>query len=114
VAGDNLVDKPRFAPGADAGPGRVYLNASQYFDGVPAANWAFKVGGFQVCAKWPNDRKGRTLSLQAVQHYGQVVAALSHTGKLTDQIERAARDGHWCNSLLSRRDGRNSMQWRLV
>jgi hypothetical protein len=95
VAGDNLVEKPRFAPGADDAPGRVYLNASQYFDGVPAATWAFKVGGYQVCEKWLKDRKGRPLSLQDLDQYRSTVAALTHTRTLMDQIEAGAVGALW-------------------
>jgi hypothetical protein len=95
VAGDNLVDKPRFVLGTDGAPGRVYLNASQYFDAVPAATWAFKVGGYQVCEKWLKDRKGRALSLHDVQHYSQIVAALSHTRALMAQIEDVGADALW-------------------
>jgi hypothetical protein len=95
VAGDNLVDKPRFAPGPEGAPGRVYINANQYFDGVPASTWAFKVGGYQVCEKWLKDRKGRTLSLQDLEHYSRTVAALTHTGALMAQIEAVAAGALW-------------------
>ncbi len=95
VAGDNLVDKPRFAPGPEGAPGRVYINATQYFDGVPASTWAFKVGGYQVCEKWLKDRKGRTLSLQDLEHYSRTVAALTHTGALMAQIEAIAAGVLW-------------------
>ena len=95
VAGDNLVDKPRFAPGTEGAPGRVYINATQYFDGVPASTWAFKVGGYQVCEKWLKDRKGRTLSLQDLEHYSRTVAALTHTGALMAQIEAVAAGVLW-------------------
>jgi hypothetical protein len=53
------------------------------------------VGGYQVCEKWLKDRKGRTLSLQDVQHYTQVVAALSHTRALMAQIEDVGADALW-------------------
>jgi len=95
VAGDNLVDKPRFAPGPEGAPGRVYINANQYFDGVPASTWAFKVGGYQVCEKWLKDRKGRTLSLQDLEHYSRTVAALTHTRALMAQIEAVAGGSLW-------------------
>ena len=95
VAGDNLVDKPRFTPGTEGAPGRVYINANQYFDGVPASTWAFKVGGYQVCEKWLKDRKGRTLSLQDLEHYSRTVAALTHTRALMAQIEAVAGGSLW-------------------
>lgn len=50
--------------------GRVAINASSGFDGVPEAVWNFHVGGYQVCHKWLKDRKGahyqrRTCSITA-------------------------------------------------
>jgi hypothetical protein len=95
VAGDNAVEKPRYVPGADPEQGRVYINATQYFDGVPAATWAFRVGGYQVCEKWLKDRKGRTLTLADVEHYSQVVAALVATRKLMAQVDVAANGVLW-------------------
>ena len=42
--------------------GRVYINKTQYFEGVPKDVWEFHIGGYQVCEKWLKDRKGRNLS----------------------------------------------------
>lgn len=95
VAGDNAVEKPRYVPGADPEQGRVYINATQYFDGVPPATWAFRIGGYQVCDKWLKDRKGRTLTLADVEHYSRVVAALSATRKLMAQVDVAANGVLW-------------------
>jgi len=70
IPGDNLVDRPKyFAPG-DCLPKkkealeavRVYINKTQYLEGVDPEVWEFQVGGYQVCAKWLKDRKGRELS----------------------------------------------------
>ena len=46
------------APGQTAEQGRVWINAKQYFQGVPPEVWDFFVGGYQVCEKWLKDRKG--------------------------------------------------------
>ena len=100
VAGDNLVDKPRYTPGPQGAPGRVHINATQYFDSVPASTWAFKVGGYQVCEKWLKDRKGRPLSLQDLEHYRSTVAALTHTRALMDQIEAVAAGTLWPASAI--------------
>ena len=32
--------------------GRVYINAEQYFDGVPESAWNFFIGGYQPAQKW--------------------------------------------------------------
>ena len=90
-AGDNAVEKPRF----DAAQQRVYINASQYFDGVSEATWQFKVGGYQVCEKWLKDRKGRSLTLTDIEHYQQTVAALARTQQLMQAIDAATAGTLW-------------------
>ncbi len=89
VQGNNEVEKPRFENG------RVWINASQYFDGVPVDTWSFKVGGYQVCEKWLKDRKGRQLDFADIQHYGSVVAALTRTRELMQEIDAIANDQLW-------------------
>lgn len=93
VQGSNEVEKPRFE--VCNGSGRVWINASQYFDGVPLETWRFKVGGYQVCEKWLKDRKGRQLDFADLQHYGAVVAALTRTRELMQAIDAIASGTLW-------------------
>jgi len=91
VAGSNKVEKVSFAADPATGQpgiGRVYINASQYFGGVPADVWNFKIGGYQVCDKWLKDRKGRVLSGEDISHYQRVVVALRETIRLMDEIDQ--------------------------
>jgi predicted helicase len=83
--GSNEVEKPRFE--VLHGTGRVWINAHQYFDGVPVDTYNFKVGGYQVCEKWLKDRKGRALDFADIAHYANVVAALTHTRVLMAQVD---------------------------
>ncbi len=100
-AGDNEVEKPRFdklstnGGGETSGAGRVYINKTQYFDGVPEATWNFKVGGYQVCEKWLKDRKGRTLTLDEIEHYQKTVAALTRTRELMLAIDAVVDGALW-------------------
>ena len=71
---------------------RVYINDEQYFEGVPPEVWQFQVGGYQVCHKWLKDRRGRHLSFNDLQHYQQVVAALSETIRLMREIDEVIPD----------------------
>jgi hypothetical protein len=84
VAGSSEVGKgfPKFQEG------RVYINKTQYFDGVPSNVWNFTVGGYQVCGKWLKDRRGRELSNDDLQHYKKIVAALGRTIELMAQIDK--------------------------
>jgi len=103
--GDHLVEKghPKyFAPG-DKPPGgtdplkegRVYISRDdkktgkrgQYFEGVPPEVWEFHVGGYQVCAKWLKDRRGRKLTFDDIQHYQKIVVALAETSRLMAEVD---------------------------
>ncbi|KAF0108732.1 MAG: adenine specific DNA methyltransferase [Anaerolineaceae bacterium] len=94
AAGNNVVEKVVFTsdPKGLQRPlgshGRVWINAAQYFGGVPEAVWEFKVGGYQVCEKWLKDRKGRTLSGEDITHYQRVVVALKETIRLMKEIDK--------------------------
>jgi len=75
--------------------GRVYINATCWFEGVAAEVWTFQVGGYCVCPKWLQARRGRQLSADDIRHYGRIVAALGETRRLMDAIDAfiAAQDG---------------------
>ncbi len=66
---------------------RVYINKTQYFDGVPTAVWGFHVGGYQVCHKWLQDRKGRKLDNNDLMHYQRIIVALNETIRLMAEID---------------------------
>jgi predicted helicase len=97
VPGDNRVEKVRYTePGQGAEQGRVWINATQYFEGVQPEVWAFHVGGYQVCTKWLKDRKGRQLSYDDLTHYQYVVAALAETIALMREIDEVIEaHGGW-------------------
>lgn len=68
--------------------GRVQINGSQYFAGVPAQAWEFYIGGYQPAQKWLKDRKGRTLSFDDINHYRNIIAVLLRTAELMREIDR--------------------------
>jgi len=93
IKGNGMVEKveyqePSNANGqTDGEHGRVYINKTQYFSGVPADVWAFHVGGYQVCHKWLKDRKGRVLTYADIQHYQRIVGTLAETITLMEQVD---------------------------
>lgn len=90
--GDNAVEKVQYTDADE----RVWINAKQYFGGVPKSVWEFQVGGYQVCHKWLKDRKGRKLTFDDIEHYQRAVCALAETGKLMVEIDGAIeRHGGW-------------------
>jgi predicted helicase len=67
---------------------RVYINDDmQYFEGIPEEVWEYQIGGYQVLDKWLYDRRERKLSNEEIQHYCQVVTALSLTIELQKEID---------------------------
>ena len=63
---------------------------------MPPEVWAFHVGGYQVCAKWLKDRKGRQLTYDDLTHYQHVVAALAETISLMREIDEVIEaHGGW-------------------
>ena len=79
--GDSVVDKPRHESG------QVWINANQYFDGVPAIAWEHHVGGYQPAQKWLKDRKGRALTYDDIRHYQRVIKILAETDRIMRTIE---------------------------
>ena len=78
--GDNVVDKPRFEDG------RIWINATQYFDSAPEVSWGFFIGGYQPAQKWLKDRKGRALSFDDVKHYQRILKILAETDRIMGTI----------------------------
>lgn len=91
VVGANIVEKgfPKFVVYDDDQTGYVFINKTQYFEGVPSEVWDFHVGGYQVCEKWLKDRRGRQLSFDDLMHYQKVIVALKETMRLMEEIDKA-------------------------
>jgi len=95
--GENVVEKPVFVRDAEliamdgvaalAMTGKVYINATQYFENIPESAWNFYIGGYQPAQKWLKDRKGRALDFQDVLHYQKMIYAMSNTERLMGEID---------------------------
>jgi predicted helicase len=85
IDGDNVVGAKH--PQYDAKTDRVWINKTQFVEGVDEAAWNFHIGGYQVLEKWLKDRRGRALSDDDLLHYQQIVVALTRTQALMDQID---------------------------
>ena len=80
VAGDNTVDKVQWEGG------RVYINATQYFDNVPVEAWEQPIGGYRPAEKWLKDRKGRVLTQEDLKHYQRIILALAKTREIMNRL----------------------------
>jgi predicted helicase len=67
--------------------GRVYINETQYFEGIAEEVWQYQIGGYQVLSKWLKDRKGRALSLDDTKHYSKVAMSLKKTIEVQKTID---------------------------
>lgn len=86
--GTNTVGKIRFESEPEANMGKVWINETQYFAGVPQTAWNFYIGGYQPAQKWLKDRKDRELSYEDILHYQQMIVALTETDKVMGEIDR--------------------------
>ena len=80
--GTNIVAKPTYTDG------KVYINDTQYFAGVPETAWNFYIGGYQPAQKWLKDRKDRKLEFDDILHYQKIIVALSETDRLMKEIDK--------------------------
>ncbi len=78
--GSGVVEQPRCADG------RIWINATQYFDAVPAVAWEFFIGGYQPAQKWLKDRKGKALSFDDIKHYQRILKVLAETDRIMGQL----------------------------
>src|SRR5581483_10340829 len=85
VKGDHTVEAVRYSPQEQA----VWINKTQFFKPVPQAVWEFHIGGYQVLDKYLKSRKGRTLSLDEINHVGAVADSLAFTIEQMAKIDEA-------------------------
>jgi len=83
IPGSNVVENVVY----DEPRRRVYINKTQFFEGITPEVWKFYIGIYQVCQKWLKDRKGRTLTYDELTHYQKVIVALKETIRLTEELD---------------------------
>ena len=87
VPGSSEVEKVRYMEPRGDVPGRVYINKTQYFEGIEPEVWEFQICGYQILHKWLKDRKGRKLIFDDFFHYQKIVVALKETMRLMGEID---------------------------
>ena len=65
----------------------VWINAEQYFGGVPRGAWEFFIGGYQPAQKWLKDRKDQKLSSDELFHWQKIITVLVATEKIMGEID---------------------------
>jgi hypothetical protein len=84
--GTQVVDKVTYLAAED---GQVAINPAQSFAPMPEDVWTFRIGGYQVLDKYLKSRKGRTLSLDEINHVARVADTLAFTIEQMARIDAA-------------------------
>ena len=83
--GDHTVEAVRYSPEEQV----ISINKTQFFKPVPEAVWNFHIGGYQVLDKYLKSRKGRTLTLDEINHVGAIADSLAFTIEQMEKIDKA-------------------------
>jgi predicted helicase len=97
-------DKGKTISHVSNGKGRLYINATAYFDGIPVNVWDFHIGGYRVCHKWLDERRkaGRSLYNDDISHYQKIVVALAETIRLMKEIDEVIEEhGGWPGAFVT-------------
>jgi hypothetical protein len=85
--GDQSVEFVKYAEADQS----IHINKDQRFAPVPQEVWDFHIGGYQVLDKYLKSRKGRTLSLDEINHVSAVADSLAFTIAQMEKIDAAYR-----------------------
>ena len=80
VEGTNRVETVKYEDS------KVFINKTQYFEGIPEDVWQFEIGGYPVLAKWLKYRK--ILSSQEIEHVIQIVEVIKETIQVMKEINK--------------------------
>jgi predicted helicase len=83
--GNNIVEAVCYSVTEHA----ISINNTQSFKPVPEDVWNFHIGGYQVLDKYLKSRKGRTLSLDEIDHVAAVADSLAFTIAQMGRIDEA-------------------------
>lgn len=81
ISGNNQIENIRFEND------KVWINNTQYFEGVSKAVWDFYIGGYQPAQKWLKDRKGKELNFEDLTHYQKIIKSLKKTIEVIEKID---------------------------
>ncbi len=66
---------------------RLYVNESQWFEGISPRVWHYRIGGYRVLDRWLQDRAGRPLTWQEIQAFIRAATALGWTIEVQRRID---------------------------
>ena len=83
VDGTNIIEERTY----DAENKRIYINKTQFFEGISNEEWNFYIGGHQVLDRWLREMKNKRLSLEEIRHFIKIVACIRETIKLMQILD---------------------------
>jgi predicted helicase len=93
VSGSDIVESVTYTePGVTQAQGRVWINDTQFFDGVRPEVWNHLIGGYRICEAWL-DRKEHKLTFDELTHYQGIVAAIEEIVEQMSAIDNVI-DAH--------------------
>ncbi|MCL4436330.1 MAG: N-6 DNA methylase [Thaumarchaeota archaeon] len=86
VEGPNIVES-RF-PIYEKDTQRVFINKTQYFEGISDSIWEYQLGGRQVCWEWLKERRGEHLSYDEMMFYQRMIVCIARLIELSEKIDQ--------------------------
>ena len=83
--GDHKVDFVKYSSSEKI----VRINKGHFFAPVSQEVWDFHVGGYQVIDKYLKSRKGRSLTLDEINHVSAIADSLAFSIKQMAKIDEA-------------------------
>lgn len=88
MTGSNVIETVRYSePRRETEKGLIWINQTQYFEGISPAVWNYSLGGQKICQKWLQDRQGCTLCQQSIQQYQRMVTIIKDVAELIAGID---------------------------
>lgn len=66
---------------------KLFINESQFFEGVNENFIEFEVGGYQPLKKWLKDRTNTNLNFDSIMHYQKIISAINLTLQIIEKID---------------------------
>jgi hypothetical protein len=81
IKGNNIVKSIKYEDS------KIYINTTQFFNGIPEKTWNFNIGAYQVLDKWLKSRKKRELSSQEIEQFIQIIEIINRTIILMERLD---------------------------
>lgn len=65
----------------------IWINQTQYFEGVTQDVWDFQIGCYHPLEKWLKDRRGRALNYTEITHYQKILTVIKRTISYMNELD---------------------------